>query len=116
MALFSIIVALVLEQVKPFAQERFLVSPLQRYARFLEDRFNDGEARHGAVAWIIAVLLPSLALLLVQWLLIAVEPEWAVVLAIGVLYVTMGFRQFSHYFTDIQLALGYGCSKTDITG
>ena len=33
---------------------------------------------------------------------------WASLLNVGVLYLTMGFRQFSHYFTDIHLALRMG--------
>ena len=108
MTLFSIIAALVLEQIKPFAQGRFLVLPLQGYARFLEDHFNDGEERHGQVAWAVGVLLPTVVLLLVQWLLAATEPEWALLLNIGTLYLTMGFRQFSHFFTDIHVALRAG--------
>jgi len=108
MALFSIIVALILEQIKPFAQGRYVALPLKRYALFLEDRFNDGEARHGTVAWVIGVLLPTVAMLLVQWLLFAFEPEWALLLNVGVLYLTMGFRQFSHFFNDIHLALRMG--------
>jgi len=108
MALFSIIAALILEQIKPFAQGRYVALPLQRYAHFLEDRFNDGQARHGTVAWVIGVLLPTVALLLLQWLLFAFQPEWALLLNVGVLYLTMGFRQFSHFFTDIHLALRMG--------
>ena len=108
MALFSIIAALILEQLKPFAQARYLLRPLHSYARFLEDRFNDGDERHGTVAWAVAVLLPTAALLLLQWLLLAFEPEWALLLNVGVLYVTMGFRQFSHFFNDIHLALRLG--------
>ncbi len=108
MALFSLIAALILEQLKPFAQARFLLRPLQGYAQFLEDRFNDGDERHGTVAWAVAVLLPTVVLLLLQWLLLAFEPEWALLLNVGVLYVTMGFRQFSHFFNDIHLALRLG--------
>ena len=108
MTLFSIIAALILEQIKPVAQGRFLVLPLQRYAHFLEEHFNDGEERHGNVAWTLGVMSPVLLLLLLQWLLLAFEPAWALLLNVGVLYLTMGFRQFSHFFTDIHLALRLG--------
>ncbi len=108
MALFSIIAALILEQIKPFAQQRFLLQPLQRYAHFLEDRFNDGQAGHGTIAWVVAVVLPCAVLLLLQWLLWLSEPEWALLLNIGVLYMITGFRQFSHFFNDIHLALRMG--------
>ena len=51
MTLFSLIVALLLEQLRPLPAARFVQAPLKAIARFLEDRFNDGESRHGAVAW-----------------------------------------------------------------
>ena len=108
MTLFSIIAALILEQIKPFAQGRILLPPLQRYAHFLDEHFNDGEERHGNVAWGVGVLLPTMLLLLVQWTLSIFEPEWLLLLNVGTLYLTMGFRQFSHFFTDIQMALRLG--------
>lgn len=108
MALFSIVAALLLEQLKPFAQERFLVRPWRHYARFLERHFNDGEVRHGSVAWTLGVLLPAGIVLLLHSVLFALEPEWAMLLSIGVLYATMGFRQFSHFFNDIHMALRMG--------
>ena len=50
MTLFTIILALILEQVQPLAQQRFVLAPLQRYARFLSERFNDGQYNHGRIA------------------------------------------------------------------
>ena len=109
MALFSIVVALLLEQLKPFAQERFLVQPLERYARLLENHFNDGQAGHGALAWVAGVLAPALAVFIVLSVLNAFEqPEWVLVVNIAVLYATMGFRQSSHFFNDIHMALRLG--------
>lgn len=108
MTLFSIVLALILEQFKPLAQQRFVLAPLTRFACFLEDRFNDGKPGHGKIAWLVATG-PGVALvLLLQILLAWLQPLLALVLAIAVLYVTMGFRQFSHYFTDIHLALRMG--------
>ncbi|HUW37307.1 MAG TPA: CobD/CbiB family protein [Rhodocyclaceae bacterium] len=108
MALFSIAVALILEQLKPLAQDRFVLAPLTAYGQFIEERFYGGEERHGMVAWMIAVLPGVLALLALQWLLAETQPLVALLLNVGVLYLTMGFRQFSHYFTDIHLALRMG--------
>ncbi|TRZ57244.1 MAG: CobD/CbiB family protein [Rhodocyclaceae bacterium] len=108
MTLFSIVLALILEQVRPLAQQRFVLAPLTRYAHFLEERFNDGQPSHGKIAWLVAIV-PSVApVLLLQFLLAWLQPLLALALGIAVLYMTMGFRQFSHYFTDIHLALRMG--------
>ena len=108
MSLFSIAVALILEQVKPLAQQRFVLTPLTRYAHFLEEHYNDGELRHGMMAWMLAVLPAVIAVFALQWLLARTQPLLVLILNVGVLYLTMGFRQFSHYFTDIHMALRMG--------
>lgn len=108
MTLFSIVLALILEQFQPLAQQRFVLGPLARYGRFLEERFNDGQPGHGRVAWLIAVVPLVALVLLLQILLSWLQPLLALLLAIAVLYMTMGFRQFSHNFTDIHLALRMG--------
>jgi len=108
MTLFSLIVALLIEQLRPLPVARFVQAPLSGLARFLEDRFNDGEARHGAVAWWIAVLSICFASALIYFLLWHLHPVIALAFNVLVLYLTMGFRQVSHYFTDIQLALRMG--------
>ncbi len=105
MSLLALIAALVLEQWHPLADRRTLFSPVARYAAFLERKFNAGGAQHGVIAWLLAVVPP----VLVTWLIYAVayhaSPALALVLNVAALYATMGFRQCSHYFTDIHLAL-----------
>ena len=53
-------------------------------------------------------MVPTLATMLVHWLLWRVNVLLAFVWSVAVLYVTLGFRQFSHYFTDIRDALDDG--------
>lgn len=108
MTLFSLIAALLLEQLRPLPVERFVKAPLGVFARFLEDRFNDGEARHGAVAWWVAIITSCFASALLYFVLWHVHPVLAFAFNVLVLYLTMGFRQVSHFFTDIQLALRMG--------
>jgi adenosylcobinamide-phosphate synthase len=55
-----------------------------------------------------AVMVPTLLTLLMHWLLWQVNILLAFVWSVAVLYVTLGFRQFSHYFTDIRNALDDG--------
>lgn len=108
MTLLSILAALLLEQARPLAERSMLIGPLVRYSRFLEDQFNDGAFRHGIVAWLLGVLPATLGLLIVDAFLWRFQPILVLALNVLVLYVTVGFRQFSHFFTDIQLALRMG--------
>jgi len=97
MTLFSLIVALLIEQLRPLPVERFVQAPLRVFARFLEDRFNDGEARHGAVAWWVAILSACFVSALIYFVLWHLHPAFALVFNILVLYLTTGFRQVSHF-------------------
>jgi adenosylcobinamide-phosphate synthase len=105
MSLVALIAALLLEQWRPLAERRYLFSLSARYALFLEQQFNAGEAEHGAIAWLIAVLPPVLGAWAVYALLWRVSPLLALAFNVVALYFTMGFRQFSHHFTEIHLAL-----------
>ena len=108
MSVVAIIAALVIEQWRPLGQRPAAQGTLGAWAGWLEQAFNGGERHHGVIAWLIAVLpLVALALAL-HYLLYAVHPLLALVFNIAVLYLTLGFRQFSHYFTDIQVAVKSG--------
>ena len=107
MTFLSIICVLVLEQLKALPAER-VVAWQAYYADFLERHFNGGEARHGVVAWGLGVALPALLILVLHAVMDAVHPVLGFVVAVAVLYLTMGLRQFSHFFTDIQMALRMG--------
>jgi adenosylcobinamide-phosphate synthase len=105
MALLSLVAVLLIEQVRPLPYPLVVQQPLSRLARFLEGLFNAGEETHGLIAWLIAVgglvLLAGGAYAALYLISPLLGWSWTVL----VLYLTMGFRQFSHYFTDIQLAL-----------
>jgi adenosylcobinamide-phosphate synthase len=105
MSLLSLIAALLLEQWRPLAQRHSLCSLATRYAAFLERQFNAGEAQHGVIAWLIAVVPPFALTWSIYVLLWRANPLLALVFNVAVLYLTMGFRQFSHRFTEIHLAL-----------
>jgi adenosylcobinamide-phosphate synthase len=108
MSVLSIIAALLIEQWRPLGERRSLQGTLAAWAAWLEQSFNGGERKHGMTAWLVAVLPPALLALAIHALLLAVHPLLALVFNVAVLYFTLGFRQFSHYFTDIQLAIKSG--------
>lgn len=56
----------------------------------------------------LAVALPAALVQGLYVFLLFMQPLLAMLLGIAVLYLTMGFRQFSHFFTDIHLALRTG--------
>jgi len=105
MGLISLIAALLLEQWRPLHDRRYLVSPMGQYVAFFERHFNAGEPQHGTIAWLLAVLPPVIVSWALYALLLRANPLLALAFNIAVLYLTMGFRQFSHYFTGIHLAL-----------
>ena len=55
-----------------------------------------------------AVMVPALVTMLIHWTLWRISVVLAFAWSVVILYVTLGFRQFSHYFTDIRDALDEG--------
>ena len=109
MSLLSLIFSLLLEQARPLPESVWASSGVvARYAEFIEQRFNAGEAHHGMIGWLVAVLPPVLVATFVYYVLFLVQPLLALAWNVLVLYLTMGFRQFSHYFSEIQRALQAG--------
>jgi len=105
LSLVSLIFALLIEQVRPLPYRRVVFAPLAQLADTLDGLFNAGERRHGVLAWCLGVGGLVLVAAAVYAGLYALNPLLALAWNIVILYLTMGFRQFSHYYTDIQLAL-----------
>jgi len=108
MAVIAIVVALLLEQWRPLGDRQKWLAVASSCAGWLENTFNAGEERHGTIAWLIAVLLPVLGAIALHALLMWIEPLLALAFNIAALYLTLGFRQSSHYFTGLQSALREG--------
>lgn len=105
MGFVALVLALVLEQFRPLPRD----NPVHRASAAVADaiaRATDaGRWRHGALGWVAVVGLALLGVVLAQWLLGAIGVLPVLLLHVAVLYHTVGFRQFSHAFTEIQLAL-----------
>jgi adenosylcobinamide-phosphate synthase len=111
MTFLSLLAALLLEQARPLRQRNRFHQAFEDYAATLEHHFNGGEFRHGVVAWLLAVA-PLLAVTLaLHFAASAVGSPLAWAWNVAVLYLTMGFRRFSHYFTEILRTL----SNEDVT-
>ena len=105
MSLLSIVFALLLEQLHPLSSRKNLYAMLSTYVGFFRRNFDAGERKYGQIAWSLAMLLPFIGSVAVYWLLEKQHPIFAWAFCVLVLYLTMGFRQFSHFFTDIHKAL-----------
>ncbi|MBY0578076.1 MAG: CobD/CbiB family protein [Burkholderiales bacterium] len=106
MTFFSLIVALLLEQARPFDGKT--LSFMLGYFDWLKTHLTTGESRHSVLAWMIAVMLPTLAVGTLTLLFHRFNPILGWAWNVFVLYLTMGFRQFSHAYTGIDRALKSG--------
>ena len=108
MAVIAIIAALLLEQWHPLGDRKVWRAAVSSCADWLENTFNAGEQRHGTIAWLVAVVPPVAGSIALYAFLVWLEPLLALAFNIAALYVTLGFRQFSHYFTSLHAALREG--------
>ena len=108
MTVLAIIAALLLEQWRAFDNRRMLEQGLAAWGGWLERAFNGGERQQGMIAWLVAVLPPVLLALLVHQVLLSIHFLLALAFHVAVLYFTLGFRQFSHHFTELQVAVKSG--------
>jgi adenosylcobinamide-phosphate synthase len=108
MSFFAVLFALLIEQLKPLPRANLVHDSLTGWMRWTGRNFDAGRDHHAWVVWTITTVVPAL----IAWALHVVFARVNVLLAlvwdVAVLYMTLGFRQFSHYFTDIREALDRG--------
>ena len=106
MSFFAIFLALVLEQARPLSLDNPIYQTLQRWTGWVARTLDAGQQHLAWVTWGMATMTPALLALGVHAL-----ADWglgwvpAVLWNVALLYVTLGFRQFSHHFTAIRDAL-----------
>ena len=108
MSFLSILFTLLIEQVRPLGPRHAAYRWYLRYVNSLGNHFNAGAQEQGIVAWLLAVLPWVLVSLAIHYFLLDVSIAAAWVWNVAVLYLTLGFRQFSHAFTAIVEALRVG--------
>jgi adenosylcobinamide-phosphate synthase len=104
----AILAALGLEQWRAFQWRGAVERAFVRYVRALERKLNGGTSRQGAIAAAAALVPPVLAAAAAFWLLAAISPLLGFVWNVAVLYLLMGFRRFSHAFSEIAAGLKAG--------
>jgi adenosylcobinamide-phosphate synthase len=109
MSFTAILFALLIEQARPLASGNAVHAAIRAWVRWSSKNFDAGRSHHAWLAWGFAVGGPTLLALGIHGLLmIGVGWPAAVLWNIAVLYVTLGFRQFSYHFTGIRDALDAG--------
>jgi len=105
MTLFSFLFAMLLEQVRPVRAEGKLGAWIPRLLIRAERMTNTGERNAAIWTWVAVVIGGAL----LSWVVVGLITRFHVLLGflatVGVLYMTMGFRQFSNRFTEIQIAI-----------
>ncbi|HEY6088059.1 MAG TPA: CobD/CbiB family protein [Burkholderiaceae bacterium] len=108
MSFFAVLLALLAEQLRPLPRDNWVHDTLISWVGWTGRNFDAGRERHAIVVWCITVLAPALAATALYLLAAHYSLALALAVNVGVLYLTLGFRQFSHYFTDICDALARG--------
>lgn len=108
MTFLSILCALLIEQLKPLRADNPVYAGIRSLAVRMEAWFNAGQPQNGRLAWIVTMAVLMLPAALVYWLCTKINPFAALAWNILIVYLTLGFRHYSHYFTSIQLALNAG--------
>jgi len=109
MTFLSILCALLIEQLKPLRADNMIYSEIKAFAMRMEGWFNAGDAANGRMGWLLmmgGLLIPTAFIYWtfrqLGWVFAAFA--WNVL----IVYLTLGFRHYSHYFTSIQIALAAG--------
>jgi adenosylcobinamide-phosphate synthase len=95
MSFSALLAALLLEYFRPFPGRFRRYSWFVGYANFLEHVFNAGEHRQGVLAWLLGAVPLSLLVAGAGYALGTLNPLLAWAWSIGVLYLAMGFKEFS---------------------
>lgn len=112
MTFLSIFLALLFEQFKPLRADNPVYAAIKQLTARMEATFNAGQESHGRMAWVVTMLALLVPATLIYWLCAKINPLLAMAWNILVVYLTLGFRHYSHYFTSIQLALNSGDENT----
>ena len=112
MTFLSILFALLAEQLQPLRADNPVYAAVRSFGIRMEGWFNAGHASHGQLAWALTIAALMVPTVLVYWVCLRFSPFLALLWNVAILYLTLGFRHYSHYFTSIQLALNAGDEAT----
>ena len=109
MSFIATLIALLLEQARPLSPGNLVHSSMRIWVRTCARTFDAGTPQHAWLSVLFAVMVPALVVMVIHWVLwMSLGVVFAMLWSVAILYVTLGFRQFSHHFTKIRDALDAG--------
>ena len=105
MNVIAILAALGLEQWRAFQWRAALEHFFIQYARAVERKLNGGTPQHAVIATIATLVPPVLLAAGIYAALHALHPLLGLAWNVAMLYLLMGFRRFSHLYTNVEAAL-----------
>jgi adenosylcobinamide-phosphate synthase len=105
MTFFAVLFALVIEQFRALSHDNPVHEMVRGLARRSERAFDAGSQRDAIFAWCAVVLPLTLGAWVIDAMLASAGFALSFLWNVLLLYLTLGFRQFSHFFTDIHDAL-----------
>ena len=108
MSFFAVLFALLAEQLKPLSNLNPIHHGLTAWVRWVGRNFDAGAEVHARVVWGITVVASAALVAILYVFVNRYSTLLALAFDVAVLYLTLGFRQFSHHYTDIRDALEQG--------
>ena len=108
MSFLALLIAFLVEQLRPLPRANPVHEGLRRLADWATLNIDASNRLNAILAWALVVLLPTFVVWAVAVLLGALHPIFELIFHVAVLWFTLGFRQFSHHFTEMQFALARG--------
>jgi adenosylcobinamide-phosphate synthase len=105
MNVIAILAALGLEQWRAFQWRAALEHFFIQYARVVERKLNGGTAQHAVIATLATIGPPVLIAAAIYVGLHTLHPLLGLAWNVATLYLLMGFRRFSHLYTNVEAAL-----------
>ena len=108
MTFLALVAALLIEQARALPAGNPAYAAFGRVTAALERSLDSGRYQHGVLAWLLAVVPIVAIVAALSAYLDGMAPVAALLVNIAVLYLTMGFRQFSHAYSEALEALRSG--------
>ena len=108
MAWLSLVITLLAEQLRALPVDNPVYVEARRLAAWAQRNLNAGRPRHGFYAWLLIVLGSAVASGALWSIAMSINLLLGLAVNVTVLYFALGFRQFSHHGTEIQIAVANG--------
>jgi adenosylcobinamide-phosphate synthase len=109
MSFFAVFLALLIEQARPLRPNNFLHHWGKKWIYWILRNTDTNQSSGAMLAWYCAVILPVVLCVIVHWfLLLSMGFLSVLIFHVVILFLSLGFRQFSFHFTAIREALDSG--------